>query len=252
MSKPSELNEEETFSSDGLPPLPPPSFPLTSLATIENNELVDKGNDVDLVHAFETFSGKMFFPSSKPNYQLGVESSTSARETPLQRLARLRMEVKELERDFEKNENTDFTNGENDLTKLGGDVLKDLSSRLNSLSNSNGVVPASSMQSNLTTVLSRELTKLKEQKSNDTSGSSTEALSAGITYELYPAKNDSTSDVSLEARLTEIEKTLGVASETSSLLSGSVLNRLKQVEQMAKSVDLKSLDAAAARAKIIR
>lgn len=256
MSSNLESTDGEIFSSDGLPPLPPLNAPVTSLSSAEKgDDILDQGDNVDLVQAFEVFSGKLFFPSSNPrslkNPESGTNKATTVVETPLQRLARLRMEVSELEQDFKNSASVGTDEGSNSM-QLGSDVLQDLASRLAAITNANSSVSTRSVQSDLTNLVSRELERLQLLRTQKRSDGDTEESGTGVTYELYPAGNDSGSTSVLEERMSHIENMLGVASSASSSTNGTILDRLRNVEQMAKSVDLTSLDAAAARAKLIR
>jgi len=244
MSTNLESTEGEIFSSDGLPPLPPPSAPVKTLSFNEKGDgVLDQGDNINLVQAFEVFSGKIFPPTMSTSSVPQNPQDGKIFETPLQRLARLRMEVLELEQDFATSNNQ-----ESESSPLGSDVLHDLASRLSALSDlQNGKSSPRSVQSELTTVVSRELRRL-EQSKNSTNDNSNDTH--GITYELYSTNNES-SGSSLEARMAKIEQMVGGGGMNENA-NKSVLERLEQVEQLAKSVDVTSLDAAAARAKLIR
>ena len=145
------------------------------------------------------------------------------------------------------------------------------------------------LSDNLTRLVREELTKM-EQTSTSASSDDTAAASdsngsgggggGGIVYELYASSStghvgptsaaSAASEASIEERLGRIERAVGstagsTSTSQSSLaaaaasVSGSgassgrtVLERLEEAEKMAGRVDAKALDAAAARAKVIR
>lgn len=175
-----------------------------------------------------------------------------------------------------------------ELTKLA----RELSSRLEVMSNQHGIAPGAggtgkTLSDNLTRLVREELTKM-EQTSTSASSDDTAAASdsngsgggGGIVYELYASSStghvgptsaaSAASEASIEERLGRIERAVGstagsTSTSQSSLaaaaasVSGSgassgrtVLERLEEAEKMAGRVDAKALDAAAARAKVIR
>ena len=218
-----ESNEGEIFSSDGLPPLPPPRAPVTSLSSDEKgDDILDHGEKIDVAQAFEVFSGKLFFPSASSG-TTGTATTTGAAvtapvETPLHRLARLRMEVSELEQDFAK---SSAGSDEAKVAHLGSEVLQDLASRLSALSDANGNSSPRTVQSDLTTLVSREFQRLQQQnqKGKDIATEDGRSGEGGVTYEFYPTNNDSGSEASLEERISQIESLLGAASISNSSFS---------------------------------
>jgi len=225
-------------------------------------DILDSGDDMNLVQAFEVFSGKLYFPqssSTSSSYSSNPATSTKETftgivETPLQRLARLRMELSELETDFANMSSKE--SAEVDQKNITN-AMEDISLRLSAISNNtnHGTTSPKSVQTNLTQVVSTEMEKLRELKQKSKNDDeTTPSAGTSITYELYAgaAASDVESESRLEDRMAQIEAMLGVTSTSSSLSTGSVLDRLHEVEKMAKSVDLSSLDSAAARAKLIR
>lgn len=262
MSSNIESTEGEIFSSDGLPPLPPLSAPVTTLSTDEQGKdnasgILDQGDDINLVQAFEVFSGKIFPPNTSSSSSFAKKQQSSQNipkviETPLQRLARLRMEVSELEQDLAKSNSSD--DEDSGKAKLGNEIIQDLASRLSALSHvttHNNSSPRS-VQSELTSLVSRELERLQQKENSGSNDEKQSGKRDGVTYELYAAGNESTGS-SIEGRLAKIEQMVnGGVVVQQPYQDGSVLERLQKIEDMATSVDLSTLDAAAARAKLIR
>lgn len=259
-----EPSEGEIFSSEGLPPLPPVVAPVTELSSQDPNgdAVIDDGGDVDIVQAFEVFSGKLYYPSDHQTSSTSLTNNNNNRktdfaetqnitETPLQRLARLRMEVAELENDFANSSLNSVSSSSSDV------VVKDLTSRISEMSKTYGGISSGSIQTDLTKLVSRELERLKigNKDDNSTKNSGSEN---GITYELYPksiSSLESKGSNSLEERMEKIEKLVGPvapSSDSRNLYESSVVERLGEMEKIVKRFDESSLDNAVARAKLIR
>ena len=175
-----------------------------------------------------------------------------------------------------------------ELTKLA----RELSSRLEVMSNQHGIAPGAggsgrALSDNLTRLVREELTKMEQTSaaaSSDAASASESGGSGGggIVYELYASSStghvgptsaaSAASEASIEERLGRIERAVGsstaggtgasqssLAAAVAAGVSGggatsgrTVLERLEEAEKMAGRVDAKALDAAAARAKVIR
>lgn len=213
-------------------------------------------------------------------------------EPPLVRLARLSAELTELERDLAATSATTAGGGagaagssapgvsNEELTKLA----RELSSRLEVMSNQHGIAPGAggagkTLSDNLTRLVREELAKMEQTSATAASDDGTDAAS-GIVYELYASSStghvgptsaaSAASEASIEERLGRIERAVGstaggTSASQSSLAAAAaagapggassgrtVLERLEEAERMAGRVDAKALDAAAARAKVIR
>jgi len=235
---------ECVFSSDGLPPLsiPPPPISLKNNDKHGEEILLDTESSIDPIQAFEVFSGKVFPPSSR------LGTSRISYETPHERLARLKVEISELELELNR---SDFSSQEdNDDTQ---NTLTDLSKRLIALSSRAGDVSAQK-QHNLSSLVKAEVAKMSDVPNV----TPPENKGLGLVYELYanPEIRDEKSDgsclnPSLEGRLSRIES-LVATSGLCSTRSLPVLERLQDAEAKIKNLDEKTLQAASAKAKVIR
>ena len=164
-----------------------------------------------------------------------------------------------------------------ELTQLA----RELSSRLDVLSNQHGIVTGTgsgnnrTLSDNLTRLVREELAKASSSDAASAAETS-ESGGGGIVYELYASSAtghagptsaaSAASEASIAERLGRIERAVGSSSSASAIVSTSaasggesdagsgrsVLERLEGAERMAGRVDAKALDAAAARAKVIR
>ena len=201
---------------------------------------------------------------------------TVAVETPLVRLARLTAEVSELEKDLASSASATVGNdglpeeqrggvSKEELTRLA----RELALRLEVAGNEHGVVAGGSgnvfrgQQDDLTRLVREELTKVQSAlPAGATDDKPTE--SSGVVYELYASSSTghvgcttagtAAVESSIDERLGRIERAVGAQSSLTAAAGGgrSVLERLEEAEKLVKRVDGKSLDAAAARAKVIR
>lgn len=230
---------EAIYSSDGLAPLPIPPPPSSSLpnknrrninqgSTAEENDdndtlLLDTQSN-DVVRSFEVFSGKVFAPEAK-------RSSTPKflNESRLERLARIQAELEEMEEDY-CNDTNDSNLGDEEIVG----VVKDLSARLKVLQNGIDVTKRQTDLTSMVNNLSLEATNEEEEQGHQTQ------------------KNQQRGDLAQEQRLLRIENILGSKFNTGNASGVSVLQRLKEAEEKLNSIDEKSLNQAASRAKVIR
>jgi len=284
---------EAIYSSDGLPPLPAPVPPVTSSGATDDADNVLDSDHVSPAAAFEVFGGKAYLRPggggggrSVATGNLVAGSSSGTRtglpvEPPLVRLARLSAELSELERDLETTSTSSAAAAgavsSEELTQLA----RDLSSRLEVLSNQHGIVAGTgsgnsrTLSDNLTRLVREELAKASSSDAASAAAAS-ESGGGGIVYELYASSAtghvgptsaaSAASEASIAERLGRIERAVGSTSSASAIVSTSaasggesdsgsgrsVLERLEGAERMAGRVDAKALDAAAARAKVIR
>ena len=220
----------------------------------------------------------------------GGAATGLAVEPPLVRLARLSAELTELERDLASSAGGSAGAGSSaagvsneELTKLA----RELSSRLEVMSNQHGIAPGAggsgrTLSDSLTRLVREELTKMEQTSAATSSDTASASENGGIVYELYASSSTghvgptsaatAASEASIEERLGRIERAVGSstaggtgASQSSlaaavaagvsgggAISGGTVLERLEEAEKMAGRVDAKALDAAAARAKVIR
>lgn len=286
---------EAIYSSDGLPPLPAPVPPVASSGATDDADNVLDSDHVSPAAAFEVFGGKAYLRPgggggrSVATGNLVAGSSSGTRtglsvEPPLVRLARLSAELSELERDLETTTTSTSSTAagavsSEELTQLA----RELSSRLDVLSNQHGIVAGTggnnnrTLSDNLTRLVREELAKASSSSSDTASAAAatSESGAGGIVYELYASSAtghvgptsaaSAASEASIAERLGRIERAVG-SSNASAIVSTSaasggesdsgsgrsVLERLEEAERMAGRVDAKALDAAAARAKVIR
>jgi len=286
---------EAVYSSDGLPPLPAPVPPVTSSGATDDADNVLDSDHVSPTAAFEVFGGKAYLRPgggggrsvATGNIVAGSSSGTRTGllvEPPLVRLARLSAELSELERDLETTTSSSSSAAagavsSEELTQLA----RELSSRLEVLSNQHGIVAGTTgsgnsraLSDNLTRLVREELAKASSSDAASAAASSSESGGGGIVYELYASSAtghvgptsaaSAASEASIAERLGRIERAVGSTSSASAIVSTSaasggesdsgsgrsVLERLEGAERMAGRVDAKALDAAAARAKVIR
>lgn len=247
----------EVFTSDGLPPLEPPKAPVPSSLPDVTNSVLDDGGGVGAVQAFEVFSGRLFPPRPRTTNNSAADTGDDApKETPYQRLARLRSEVEELEKDLAASAN------DGDAAP-GVDVLRDLTARLEAASADASPRDPRSAQADLADLVARRVERLRrggdEEKETTTTTTTENARSAGdapagadVTYELWPGSSSTSSSSDLERRLARVERVLGGGGGVAATSDGSVLRRLEKAERAAKLADETSLEAAAAKAKLIR
>mmetsp|Transcript_6598 Transcript_6598/g.15816 ORF Transcript_6598/g.15816 Transcript_6598/m.15816 type:complete len:425 (+) Transcript_6598:17-1291(+) len=284
---------EAIYSSDGLPPLPAPVPPVTSSGATDDADNVLDSDHVSPAAAFEVFGGKAYLRPggggggrsvATGNIVAGSSSGTRTGlsvEPPLVRLARLSAELSELERDLETTTTSSAAAAgavsSEELTQLA----RELSSRLEVLSNQHGIVAGTgsgnsrTLSDNLTRLVREELAKASSSDAASAAAAS-ESGGGGIVYELYASSAtghvgptsaaSAASEASIAERLGRIERAVGSTSSASAIVSTSaasggesdsrsgrsVLERLEGAERMAGRVDAKALDAAAARAKVIR
>ena len=233
-------SETTIFCSDGLPPLPKPSANIRN----EKDSSIETSN-LDTIAAFEVFNNRVF-PNRQDDQQTQTSSFTvnSVAEAPMQRLMRLKREVAELEMDLNKSHkvsgvdsNAKANNAE--LTRLA----RSLANRLDTFStsedgSSSADIVSTQQQRDLTLILQNSLKDLQNRSEVSPGGS----VSGGATVVV-----DLTA---LETRLVQIERVIGSTDVAANNLS--LAERLTKAEKMIDRVDIKALDAAAARAKIIK
>jgi hypothetical protein len=278
---------EAIYSSDGLPPPPAPVPPIRSAEAgdADNNDGLGAGaavldsDSMSPADAFEVFGGRAYLRPGGGGSRNNNRSTGAAVEPPLVRLARLSAELTDLERDLAASSGTAAaaaaagggTVSNDELTKLAGE----LSSRLEVLSNRHGVAGSRTWSDNLTRLVREELAKTTAAASEGGGGSG--GGGGGIVYELYASSStghaagpaSASAEAAIEERLGRIERAVGSIGVTTAAsqpplaaaagASGggassgrTVLERLEEAERMAGRVDAKALDAAAARAKVIR
>mmetsp|Transcript_20070 Transcript_20070/g.30766 ORF Transcript_20070/g.30766 Transcript_20070/m.30766 type:complete len:361 (+) Transcript_20070:70-1152(+) len=242
-------SETAIFCSDGLPPLPKPTANVRN----KKDSAIETSN-IDTIAAFEVFNNRVF-PNRQDDQQTQTSSSTvnSVSEAPMQRLVRLKREVAELEMDLNKN-NVKVSGSESNAKANNAEMMRlarSLANRLDTFSTS-GDGPASAnvlstqQQRDLTLILQNSLKEL--QNRSDASLSSSSSLpGGGAVSDGSPASVNLTG---LEARLAQIERAVGSTDIATNNLS--LAERLAKAEKMIDRVDTKALDAAAARARIIK
>jgi Dynamitin len=203
--------KEVVYSSDGAEQTPI-EFPVMR----KDEDLVDSAI-MTAEQAFEVFAGKLYVANPYSTRQDTTEQEES-KESPLQRLGRLKRELEELEKDC----------ASKDDSNLLQDQLAQLQGQLQRLS----------------------MTQLKQQESlTATIQASITGLNASEKAEV--AQNCSSSTVGvkteLEERVNRLETALGWASGTSSML-----DRLEALESMQSKLDDKKLDLLQKRCKVIR
>mmetsp|Transcript_25055 Transcript_25055/g.54624 ORF Transcript_25055/g.54624 Transcript_25055/m.54624 type:complete len:425 (-) Transcript_25055:2079-3353(-) len=271
-------------------PIPPIKSKIDASAAATDDAVLDS-DSVSPSDAFEVFGGKAYLrPGRGGGRRSGASSATTggsgdgdgggaaAVESPLVRLARLSAEVSELEKDLSTSASTAASVGapstgvsKEELSRLA----RELATRLEVAGNKHGVVASSGgnvfkgQQDDLTKLVLEELTSTTVLSAAAASGasdgkSSGDSTHSGVVYELYASSATghvgsttaatATVESSIEERLGRIERSVGAQSSLTSTTSGgrSLVERLEEAEKLVKRVDGKSLDAAAARAKVIR
>mmetsp|Transcript_59652 Transcript_59652/g.69714 ORF Transcript_59652/g.69714 Transcript_59652/m.69714 type:complete len:399 (-) Transcript_59652:241-1437(-) len=262
----------EVFESVGLAHIPSPKAPVSSLYKTNvkkkdgNDYVLDDGDGIDPVTAFEVFSGKIFPTSSDSNRVSNRPNNapmSTIVETPLQRLTRLQMEISELESDLKSTSlSTEEKDGAAPTSEEMLKVARNLAFRLDAASqiSPNRIDSSGKVQTELTGVVMRELERLQSKVSaNDAKPSASATDLAAVTYELYAsgdgkiggAGSSDYNTLSIEERLATVEKFVGNSSSVVAA-KGTVMERLEQAEGMASKVDTEILEAAAAKAKVIR
>lgn len=262
----------EVFESVGLAHIPSPKAPVSSLYKTNvkkkdgNDNVLDDGDGIDPVTAFEVFSGKIFPTSSDSNRVSNRPNNapmSNIVETPLQRLTRLQMEISELESDLKSTSlSTEEKDGAAPTSEEMLKVARNLAFRLDAASqiSPNRIDSSGKVQTELTGVVMRELERLQSKVSaNDAKTSASATDLAAVTYELYAsgdgkiggAESSDYDTLSIEERLATVEKFVGNSSSVVAA-KGTVMERLEQAEGMASKVDTEILEAAAAKAKVIR
>ena len=228
--------EEQVFCSDGLDRVKvefaAPPVLATAGAVLEECESMNPHS------AFEVFQGKTMYSS-------GGGSGRLSREYPMDRLARLKREVEELQVDLQATSNpqSDGDNATNELQQVALELAQQLAVVEQQHSKSGN------LQSHLSQVLEAEIGKLKMSKADDDRTHST----SGIKYELYAAPGSSTDVAAFEMRLGALERVLLGPSTSNALSNQSLLERLNQVEIFLQQISGgDSLNEVAARAKVIR
>ncbi|CAB9497861.1 FR47-like protein [Seminavis robusta] len=220
---------EVIFSSDGLPPttISPRKRPSTLEKVDDGDMTVLDSGDTNPAVAFEIFSGKVYpVSSAQPKSTTGIIKS----ETPAERLARLQQEITELEQDL-ASANTAEEAGGGGPALMG--VVTDLQQRLKT-------------QAGVTAKNQEEMTRsiqmrLQEWEASKNATSPAEAAAGAPVATTSP---------DLEERLLQVEKLVGGGATTTT--STSLLTRLEEMEAFLKGLDLKGLEQASAKAKVIR
>ncbi len=246
---------EAIYSSDGLSPLqiPPPPSSLPSTHR-RNTEAKNDDNDTELIYterndvvrAFEVFSGKVFAPAEKRSSasKYSYPKQDVRKESRLERLARIQAELEEMEEDHSRcSRNNDDDLGEEEV--MG--VVKDMSARLQVLLHG---VDVTKRQTDLTLLVNNlSLEGAKEEEEEEGHHQQTRQ-----NQHQHQHQHQHKGSLTQEQRILRIENALG-----SQLNSGNahahdvtILQRLKEAEEKLNSIDEKSLNQAASRAKVIR
>jgi len=250
---------EVVFSSDGLPP--PLVVPAIKTAEKSGEDgdmnVLDTGGDTPAGIAFEVFSGKVYKVPGGTGSLRGTTTASMA-ETPAQRLARLQQEVAELEQDLSGATTAGAEKGD-EGTPAFLEMVSDLKKRLETQA---GVAASFKNQEEMTRSIQQHLQEWETKKAASTTKASDSANDAGVTYELYggvpfPAASGASNSAapSLEERLLQIESLVGAgnaSTATNKNKNESLLKRLEEMEQFMTRLDPKTLEQAAAKAKVIR
>ena len=258
---------EAIYSSDGLSPLPIPPPPISSTTstktTTNDNDnhtttmlLVDSldNESKDVIQAFEVFAGKVFHNT---NHTTGVSSSTTSsniiarrgdtNETKLEKLARIQAELQTLEEEHgcNKKDGNDIDDDENEVMNVMN-VMNELSNRLKYLQSNVYTKDSITLRQQDLTSYVQNLT-IDETSSHTENGGNTTITNDTNSSDI--GKNHS--GMTPEQRLLRIEQFLGSQINNYSG-GGSMLERLKEAEDKLNSIDEKTLNYAASRAKVIR
>mmetsp|Transcript_9050 Transcript_9050/g.11120 ORF Transcript_9050/g.11120 Transcript_9050/m.11120 type:complete len:362 (+) Transcript_9050:101-1186(+) len=226
------------FSSDGLPPIPVPQPYQTTANIPSSTDGTSKTQCDDAVEetyvsphdAFEMFSGKIF-SHDENRVNKNTTTAVKIKETPLQRLNRLKREISELEKDLSSSHFSD-TDPNSELLKL----TQELSSRLS--------FNPSLRQNELTSVVSNTIKDVVAPTPSKDDATEQQPIADTTTPPLPPHVFE---------RLSQLERILGngIAADTTGL-KGTILERLEKAEGLVRGVDSQFLEKAANRAKIIR
>jgi len=255
-----EAGGESIFSSDGLAPLslPPPPYCKKNIVNEKDDTVLDSETS-NPMQAFEIFQGRIFPPRGEGGIRIG--STVISAESTMMKLARIERELKELE--FEQqHEGTEETTTSTQDVAIRGKV-EELSKRLLQLQTNSMSGTYALKQNDLTSQVRKEMDKLSKATTKKGDDITEEKEEGRVVYELYSTpqnQSDSTSDrqpsdmtVEQIERLNRIEALLGSNSSMVTTTSGlSLLERLKQAEENFTTLDEKTLDTAAARARVIR
>ena len=259
-----EAGGEAIYSSEGLAPvsIPPPPIIVTPWKNSDENEdkersgscYLDTSSSVHPREAFQVFSGKVFRGTVYGDHSNFGKGQV---ESPLERLARLRWEVSELERDFghDENENGDENRKAEEMAKEVTQVTQRLEALGEGMRSVHDHSKLKERQAKLTHLVKDKVDQILK---NNGDGETNDASKSGIVYELYSngtgsitgTDNETGASEALEERLARIESLVGSASRASS--QTSILDRLQEAEARVRSLDDEVLRTASARAKVIR
>lgn len=216
-----EAGGEVVFSSDGLDPLPavvrPPRFSQT--ATMEKATL-DTSTQATPNAAFQVFCGHVYDPPE--GAVISASTATATKETPAERLGRLKQELVELEQELAIGSNQD-----NPFSA----AVQELTNRL-----AQSKLPT---QQELTNKMDTAVKNLKD--SVTTPPTTTSSSSSAAT----PS--------ALEERLRRLESQVGSQTLTSTTSNSSTLeSRVQQMEQMINKLDDTKWTKFTHAAKVIR
>jgi len=258
---------ESIYSSDGLPlvtkPVAPPSSNANTTSTTDNNfDEYDTGPTMDPIHAFEMFHGRIFDTRGIGNIKQ-YKRSVHDEESPLEKIARLTAELADLETEWAAKYPKDLHTATTDVHEMA----TDLAGRLSTLASSN----LQKHRQALTAVVSGEISKLVSSSSvtpaitsPNSKAVATKKTTTGVIHNRYEssqkledslvATDDGTSNntnnlKALVERIGRIEHFIG---RSIRMNDKTVLERLQRLEEKLQKVDNKTLQAAAARAKVVR
>lgn len=233
---------EEIFTSEGREPpivMSPPPIVQPPTAADDDKALLET-TGLAPEKAFEVFAGKIYpIASSNSTRVRPPATSSSAPETPWQRLARLQLEAAELEKDLS-------AGAASTTAAAGGDepsllqAVRDLQGRL---------AEPSTVAALSSTAWQERLT----QQVADSTATLTRITSVG-SMEGSAAPSDSAQaavgGVDWEARIRKLEKLVGTGAGLHE--SHSLLERLTALEKAASKLNEKDLEVAMKKAKVIR
>jgi len=270
-------NQQQTEKTKGSTtaagsPAPPSSSSSSSSSHLPEEDAFDDESSMNPAAAFEVFQGKLFVSEPARSNHGGrtttrmMTTTSSTAETPLQRLTRLRMEVKEVEEDLKgsllvgnPNEESNEDDDDEDNRRLFSDMTRvahDLAKRLDDVAatgstggeGGDGIITGSKkLQEGLSEIVKDGVSQMKQNRNENEDKDVVVAVSG--TDAVTTKDEDAAAAARLEERIARIEKVMGGISEAK---DGTVLSRLESAERMTKRLDGSMLDAAAARAKVIR
>jgi hypothetical protein len=253
-------NGEAIYASDGLSssssdksPMIIPKPPVAPPNDDHDYVIEYASNPESIVQAFEVFSGKVFYPPNNNNNCRGghKQSKNSQSEGVLEKLARIQLELQELQNecsstiidDGEEEETNEYNENEVEIQK----VVQSLTNQLQTLQHHHlhqqqqQQGTSLSQQQNLTHVMNQLSIKEREKNSssennNNNNNNNPQRSNHGITN---------------EKRLLRIEQYLGDGTGTTSG-NQSIMQRLMKAEDKLNSIDEQTLTMAWNKAKIIR